>query len=150
MFLSEWREFPSAPCLAGKKTWWELASRCCWNRAPPWRASELVSFLVGLRTYQHPGISGKIILKEILNKYSVSFRWSHFHHDRNIWALLWTRRWTFFTHAGLLLAINGESYLSRTLLEELSCLTTLSVGKIMLPLWGINEWVWNTCGVVLR
>ena len=33
MFLSEWREFPSAPCLAGRKTWWKLASRCCWNRA---------------------------------------------------------------------------------------------------------------------
>ena len=30
MFLSEWREFPSAPCLAGG-TWWQLASRCCWN-----------------------------------------------------------------------------------------------------------------------
>ena len=56
MFLSEWREFSSAPCLAGKKkTWWQLASRCCWNRARPWHASELVSFLVGLRTYQHPG-----------------------------------------------------------------------------------------------
>ena len=55
MFLSEWREFPSAPCLAGKKeTWWQLASRCCWNRARPCHASELVSFLVGLRTYQHP------------------------------------------------------------------------------------------------
>ena len=56
MFLSEWREFPSAPCLAGKKkSWWQLASRCCWNRARPWHASKLVSFLVGLRTYQHPG-----------------------------------------------------------------------------------------------
>jgi len=44
MFLSEWREFPSAPWLAGKKkTWWQLASRCCWNRARPWHASELVS-----------------------------------------------------------------------------------------------------------
>ena len=21
MFLSEWREFPSAPCLSGKETW---------------------------------------------------------------------------------------------------------------------------------
>jgi len=50
MFLSEWREFPSAPCLARKKTWWQLASRCCWNRARPWRASDLVSFLDGLRT----------------------------------------------------------------------------------------------------
>jgi len=33
MFLSEWREFPSGPCLAGKKTWWQLVSRCCWNCA---------------------------------------------------------------------------------------------------------------------
>ena len=55
MFLSEWRKFPSAPCLAGKETWWQLASRFCWNRTRPWSASELVSFLVGLRTYQHPG-----------------------------------------------------------------------------------------------
>ena len=37
----------------GKKTW-QLASRCCWNRARPWHASELVSFLVGQRTYQDP------------------------------------------------------------------------------------------------
>ena len=55
MFLSEWREFPSARCLAGKTTWWQLASRCCWNCTRPWHASKLVSFLVGLRTYQHPG-----------------------------------------------------------------------------------------------
>ena len=56
MFLSEWREFPSAPCLAGKETWWQLASRFCWNSGRPWHASELVSFLVGLRIYQHPGM----------------------------------------------------------------------------------------------
>jgi hypothetical protein len=57
MFLWEWRAFPSAPCLAGnKKPWWQLASRCCWNRARPWHASEPVSFLVGLRTYQYPGM----------------------------------------------------------------------------------------------
>jgi len=55
MFVSEWREFPSAPCRARKETWWQLASRFCWNRARLWHASELVSFLVGLRTYQHPG-----------------------------------------------------------------------------------------------
>ena len=54
MFLSEWCEFPSAPCLAGKKNWLQLASRCGWNRACPWHASKLVSFLLGLRTYQHP------------------------------------------------------------------------------------------------
>jgi hypothetical protein len=56
MFLSEWRQFPSAPCLAGKEAWWQLASRCCWNRARPWHVSEIVSFLVGLRTYQNVGI----------------------------------------------------------------------------------------------
>jgi len=32
IFLSEWLEFPSPPCLA-KNNWWQLASRCCWNRA---------------------------------------------------------------------------------------------------------------------
>jgi len=42
--------------LQEKGTWWQLASRCCWNRARPWHASALVFFLVGLRTYQHPGI----------------------------------------------------------------------------------------------
>ena len=55
MFLSKWREFPSAPCLAGKETWWQLASRFCWNRARSWQASELVSSLVRLRTNQHRG-----------------------------------------------------------------------------------------------
>ena len=48
-----WISFDALQCI--KKTWWQLASRCCWNRARPWHASELVSFLVGLRTYQHPG-----------------------------------------------------------------------------------------------
>ena len=34
MFLSEWREFPSAPCLAGKKeTWWQLALMLLKSRA---------------------------------------------------------------------------------------------------------------------
>ena len=41
--------------LQKKKSWWQLASRCCWNRARLWHASELVSFLVGIRTYQHSG-----------------------------------------------------------------------------------------------
>ena len=77
MFLPEWREFPSAPCLAGKKkTWWQLASPCCWNRARPWHASELVSFLVGLRVYQHPRYINCMHLvqnkkKNVTEKYSV-------------------------------------------------------------------------------
>ena len=33
IFLSEWCEFSSASCLAGKNNWWQLASPCCWNRA---------------------------------------------------------------------------------------------------------------------
>jgi len=49
-----WISFGALPCR--KKKLWQLASRCCWNRARPWRASELVSFLVGLRNYQHTGI----------------------------------------------------------------------------------------------
>jgi hypothetical protein len=50
-----WISFRALLCRK-KKTWRQLASRCCWNHARPWHASELVSFLVGLRTYQHPGI----------------------------------------------------------------------------------------------
>ena len=65
MFLSKWREFPLALCLAGKVAWWQLVSRFCWNRARPWHASELVSFLVGLRTYQHPGISFRVSMEAV-------------------------------------------------------------------------------------
>jgi len=39
--------FGVLPCRK-KKTWWQLASRCCWNHARPWHASDLFSFLVGL------------------------------------------------------------------------------------------------------
>ena len=49
-----WISFGAFRCMK-KETWWQLAPRCCWNRARPWHASEFVSFLVGLRTYQHPG-----------------------------------------------------------------------------------------------
>jgi len=44
MFLSEWREFPSAPCLAGKKKL-DDSSRL--------DVTEIAR--VGLKTYQHPG-----------------------------------------------------------------------------------------------
>ena len=49
-----WNSFGALLC-GGRKTWWQLASRCCWNRARPWHASELVSSLVGLKTYQQSG-----------------------------------------------------------------------------------------------
>jgi len=50
MFLSEWREFPSAPCLDDSSRLHIVEIACVTGHA-----SELVSFLVGLRTYQHPG-----------------------------------------------------------------------------------------------
>jgi len=49
-----WISSCALPCR-GKKTRL-LASRCRWNRARPWHASELVSFLAWLRNYQNPGI----------------------------------------------------------------------------------------------
>ena len=49
-----WISFGALPCKGGAGgTWWQLASRYCWNRARPWHPSELVFFLVGLRTHQH-------------------------------------------------------------------------------------------------
>ena len=51
-----WISFGALPCSGEKKTLYP-ASRCCWNLARPWHASELVPFLVGLRTYQHTGIT---------------------------------------------------------------------------------------------
>ena len=84
MFLSEWREFPSAPSLAGgEKTWWQLASRCCWNRGRPWHASELVSFIVGLRTYQHPGtdLQTQSRISKTQKEYS---SWKQFFNDNSL------------------------------------------------------------------
>ena len=46
---------PSAPCLAGKKKLDDSSRLDVVLIARPRHASELVSFLVGLRTYQHPG-----------------------------------------------------------------------------------------------
>jgi len=55
MFLSEWREFPSAPCLAGGGGKLDSSRLDVVEIA---RVSDMLpsfSFLVGLRTYQHPG-----------------------------------------------------------------------------------------------
>ena len=59
MFLSEWREFPSAPCLAGGKKNLDYISRLDVveiARVPDMLPS-LFHFLVGLTTYQHPSIA---------------------------------------------------------------------------------------------
>ena len=56
-----WISFGALSCRK-KKTWWQLASRYCWNRARLWHASEFVSFLVGLKTYQHTSnLTGRIL-----------------------------------------------------------------------------------------
>jgi len=70
-----WISFAVLPCKK-KRTWSQLASRCCWNRACPWHASELASFLVGLRPYQHPGTFNNVririsYIKSRLTVYSV-------------------------------------------------------------------------------
>ena len=61
--------------LQGKKTWWRLTSRCWWNHVRHWHASEFVSFLVGLRTYQHLGTCNVILPV----KYVLYFCVSTFH-----------------------------------------------------------------------
>ena len=50
-----WISFGALPRREKKNPWWQLASRCFWNRPRPWHASDLVSFLFGLKTYQHAG-----------------------------------------------------------------------------------------------
>jgi len=53
MFLSECREFPSAPCLAGRKKLDESSRLDVAEIARvAWHPCELVSFLAGLKTYQ--------------------------------------------------------------------------------------------------
>jgi len=59
MFLSEWREFPSAPCIAGGKK--NLTARV------PDILPSLFPFLVGLRTYQHPGTFSHHLTFRLLN-----------------------------------------------------------------------------------
>jgi len=65
-----WISFGALPCRK-KKTWLQLASRCCWNRARPWHASELVTFLIGLRTYQHSGKNGPLRPSRILCQWKI-------------------------------------------------------------------------------
>jgi len=86
--------FGALPC--SKRTRWQLASRCCWNRAGPWQAPELVSFLVGLRIYQHPVKIFKmyyfvniiIIINTVLIMFILSRidRWHNFYYTA--WAVL--------------------------------------------------------------
>ena len=55
MFLSEWHEYPSAPCLAGNK---KLDDSSRLDVVEVTRVPDMLpsfSFLVGLRTYQHSG-----------------------------------------------------------------------------------------------
>ena len=58
MFLSEWREFPSAPYLAVGGGELDDSSRLDVVEIArvPDMVPRLFSFLVGLRTYRHPGI----------------------------------------------------------------------------------------------
>ena len=55
MFLSEWRVFHSAPCLQENKLDDSSRLDVVEIARVALHASEVVSFLVGLMTYQHPG-----------------------------------------------------------------------------------------------
>jgi len=59
MFLSEWREFPSGPCLAVKQKKVDDSSRL--DGVEIARVPDMLPSLFpprsGLRIYQHPGIS---------------------------------------------------------------------------------------------
>jgi len=68
-----WISFGALPCKK-KKTLWHFTSRCCWSRARRWHTSELVSFLVGLRTYQHPVNTKSLPRKNCLNNKTNSVR----------------------------------------------------------------------------
>ena len=62
-FLSECSEFPSALCLAGKTKLDSLRLDVVEIARVPDHVSELVSFLIGLRIYQHPGTTRIILIK---------------------------------------------------------------------------------------
>jgi len=70
-----WISFDALPCR--KKLDDSSQTRCCWNRARPWHASELVSFLVGLRTYQHPGMGQSFFLSSVITLRDQSGRYSY-------------------------------------------------------------------------
>jgi len=72
MFLSEWREFPSAPCLAGKKKNLDESTRLDVVEIVhvPDMLPSLFPSWSGLRTYQQPGMYGKFISDAIRVLYS--------------------------------------------------------------------------------
>jgi len=60
MFLSEWREFPSAHCLVERKILMTArVSMFLKSRVP---------FLVGLRTYQHPDTAAIKVLQNSIRE----------------------------------------------------------------------------------
>ena len=67
-----WISFGALPCRK-KESWWQLASRCCWNRARPWYASQLVSFLVRLLSAPLPWRRGQLVDTNPPN-YTASYR----------------------------------------------------------------------------
>jgi len=65
MFLSEWREFPSALCLAGKRKL-DDSSRLDVVEIARVNASVIFSFLVGVSIYQHPCVIDSFQVHNVL------------------------------------------------------------------------------------
>ena len=80
MFLSEWREFPSVPCLAGKKSLMTArvsmllksrASLTCFRASfPPGRAKDLSAPRYIIETYIYVKIDGLINTVKFVHKRS--------------------------------------------------------------------------------
>ena len=82
MFLSEWREFPSAPCLAGKKTW-QLASRCCWNLARRLICSR-ACFLPARAKYLSAPVNTPVISSQLFSPLTRTYEYSTVRFARNV------------------------------------------------------------------
>ena len=80
-----WISFGALPCKGKNETWWQLTSRYCWKRVLSWLASELLSFIVGLRTFQHPvSVQHSLFYHRLIDSHTwtTRFGWSS-HHQVN-------------------------------------------------------------------
>ena len=120
----EWISFDALPCKKKNETWWQLASRCCWNRARPWHASELVCFVVGLRTSQHSGTCRHAI--------SVSADTNN-GHEVISYSVMWNQFW------------NPLTYRYEELRTGLSYTENLYEGSRSYLFFFVTVWIPSTC-----
>ena len=106
-------------------------SRYCWNRAHPWHASELLSFLVGLRTYQNFG----------------SYR--HFEEQSCLRFLGQSSSLSYIFHGFGLLADPFRSHVSRSLFKGLPWFLPPAGEKYFITLGNLFRGILFTCCIEL-